>query len=484
MKKNNTAEKTIRNAEQITKALKESTEKSLKDLMNEAIANLIKEDDNADEEDLKDNEENSYDVEDVDTDTVDSDDTQEAENAEEGGEEGAEDATDADDEWSDLEQYKVGDNDYDFTGVDGETALKVYNKLGDDDQIFIKKDEDGNYEVKDEETGAEYVIELNADAEDDETESDDENIDFDFGSDVENSDGTSEINLELGGDDDVEDNAEDDDDTSFDIEIEGDDEEDPVEDENLNEDQNMMVNDYQKKTAMTLPSDKGETSGTDSTTFNAGAPKNGGNSDSTRPYGKRGDDAPFDEKVNECGNTETPANLQEDGQGLNTKHKMVKSTNRLNKDAQNQHVASDPNDATVKALRESAKKIFEKAKEIQAENKKYAACIDKLKKSIYDAATLNVNMGQVIKLLVNETTTANEKKTILERFNNVKTIKEGKTLYETIKRELNESKKNAIVLEKQISAKSSDTLNETTIYQNKTKNPSLDLMERMDNLFK
>ena len=479
MKKNNTAEKTIHNAEQITKALKESTEKSLKDIMNEAISNLIKEDD-AEDEEPKDNEENSYDVEDVDTDIVDSDDTQEAENTEEGGEEGAEDATDADDEWSDFEQYKVGDNDYDFTGVDGETALKVYNKLGDDDQIFIKKDEDGNYEVKDEETGAEYVIELNADAEDDETELDNVSSDFDFDTDSEDGDDTTEFSIEI-GDDDTEDNDEDgDDDTSFDIEIEGDDDED----ESLNEDQNMMVNDYQKKTAMTLPTDKGETSGTDSTKFNAGAPKNGGNSDSTRPYGKRGDDAPFDEKVNECGNTETPANLQEDGQGLNTKHKMVKSTNRLNKDAQNQHVASDPNDATVKALRESAKKIFEKAKEIQAENKKYAACIDKLKKSIYEAATLNVNMGQVIKLLVNETTTANEKKTILERFNNVKTIKEGKTLYETIKRELNESKKNAIVLEKQISAKSSDTLNETTIYQNKTKNPSLDLMERMDNLFK
>lgn len=479
MKKNNTAEKTIYNAEQITKALKESTEKSLKDIMNEAISNLIKEDD-AEDEEPKDNEENSYDVEDVDTDIVDSDDTQEAEKTEEGGEEGAEDATDADDEWSDFEQYKVGDNDYDFTGVDGETALKVYNKLGDDDQIFIKKDEDGNYEVKDEETGAEYVIELNADAEDDKTELDNVSSDFDFDTDSEDGDDTTEFSIEI-GDDDTEDNDEDgDDDTSFDIEIEGDDDED----ESLNEDQNMMVNDYQKKTAMTLPTDKGETSGTDSTKFNAGAPKNGGNSDSTRPYGKRGDDAPFDEKVNECGNTETPANLQEDGQGLNTKHKMVKSTNRLNKDAQNQHVASDPNDATVKALRESAKKIFEKAKEIQAENKKYAACIDKLKKSIYEAATLNVNMGQVIKLLVNETTTANEKKTILERFNNVKTIKEGKTLYETIKRELNESKKNAIVLEKQISAKSSDTLNETTIYQNKTKNPSLDLMERMDNLFK
>ena len=90
----------------------------------------------------------------------------------------------------------------------------------------------------------------------------------------------------------------------------------------------------------------------------------------------------------------------------------------------------------------------------------------------------------MIKILVNKTTTANKKKTIIERFNNDKTIKKGKTVYETIKRELNESKKNAIVLEKQISAKSSNTLNETTIYQNNTKNPSLDLMERMDNLFK
>lgn len=482
MKKNNTAEKTIRNAEQITKALKESTEKSLKDIMNEAIANLIKEGDDIDDE-PKDDEENSYDVEDVDTNVVDSDDTLNTDDPEEGGEEGAEEdvtAADADDEWSDMEQYKVGDNDYDFTGVDGETALKVYNKLGDDDQIFIKKDEDGNYEVKDEETGAEYVIELNADAEDETKESDDTSLDLDLGSDDENDDETSEIELELGDDND-------DDETSFDIEISDDEDEENVDsddEERLDEDQNMMVNDYQKKTAMTLPSDKGETNGTDSTTFNAGAPKNGNNSDSTRPYGKRGDDAPFDEKVNECGNADTVANLEEDGQGLNTKHKMVKSTNRINKGAQNQHVASDPNDATVKALRESAKKIFEKAKEIQAENKQYAACIDKLKKSIYEAATLNVNMGQVIKLLVNETTTANEKKTILERFNNVKTIKEGKTLYETIKRELNEAKKNSIVLEKQISAKSSNTLNETTIYQNKAKNPSLDLMERMDNLFK
>ena len=44
MKKNNTAEKSIIKAEQLSKALKENTEKTLRDLVNETINNLILED--------------------------------------------------------------------------------------------------------------------------------------------------------------------------------------------------------------------------------------------------------------------------------------------------------------------------------------------------------------------------------------------------------------------------------------------------------
>ena len=95
----------------------------------------------------------------------------------EGEEAEVEDTEDAEDEWSDFEEYKVGDNDYDFTGVDGETALKVYNKLNDDDEIFVTKDEEGNYEFKDEETGAEYVIELDADGNDEAEVEDDLDLD-------------------------------------------------------------------------------------------------------------------------------------------------------------------------------------------------------------------------------------------------------------------------------------------------------------------
>ena len=122
-------------------------------------------------------------------------------------------------------------------------------------------------------------------------------------------------------------------------------------------------------------------------------------------------------------------------------------------------------------------------KAIQAENKQYKDNIDRIKKALYEAAVLNVNMGRLVDILVNETTTNDEKKSILNRFNNVKTINEGKALYAAIKAELNESKRTtAPIVEKQF-VTGQQSLNETTIYSN-TENPSLDLMNRMDDLYK
>ena len=80
MKKNNTAEKAVLGAEKIANALKESTEKSLRDIINETINNLII-------EGVEDTENDSYDVQDVEPDeTPEVSDV----NAEDGGEEGAE----------------------------------------------------------------------------------------------------------------------------------------------------------------------------------------------------------------------------------------------------------------------------------------------------------------------------------------------------------------------------------------------------------
>ncbi len=125
-----------------------------------------------------------------------------------------------------------------------------------------------------------------------------------------------------------------------------------------------------------------------------------------------------------------------------------------------------------------------KAKQIQEENKKYKEYIEEIKKSLTEAAVLNVSLTQALKLLAENTTSAKEKKAIIERFNGVKTIKESKQLYETIKSELNESKTSGAKINTSFAVAPKNTLNETTIYGKKVTNPSLDLMNRMENLYK
>lgn len=481
MKKNNTAEKTICDAERITKALQEGTEKSLRAIVNETIANLVMEEEDKSGDDEQ---EDGYSVEDVNTEEVPvvTDDNggedanvDEPENGEgdeasvDDGEEGSEEGN-ADDEWSDFEQYKVGDNDYDFTGVDGDEILKVYNKLGDDDQIFVKKEDDGTYSVKDDETGAEFVIELNPDALGGEANVDDaadSAEDVDVNVDGEGEGDGVEVNLDDEGDDngEIEINLNDDDDES-------------LNEENLGYTDSYQKDVFDKKFNMNEPADSKTTNDWDE-----GAPKG-----AEKPWAGKGDGKPFEKSVNECGaacgnkpaNPNLDANLEEDGSGLNTKHANKKSTNHINRGAQNQHQSSE--DGEYKALRESVNKIVAKARAIQAENKQYVDCINKIKKSLYEAAVLNVNMGKLVDILVNETTTKDEKKRICERFNNVKTITEGKELYSTIKSELKESVSTKPAVEKQFVAESKN-LNETTIYQN-VNDPSIDLMNRMDNLFK
>lgn len=494
MKKNNTAEKAALDAEKITKALQESTEKSLKDLINEAISEVIAKEDEPEEG----SEEDSYDVEDVEsseTPEVSDDDS-----VENGGEEGGEGAAadnaegadgDDADEWSDYEQYKVGDDDYDFTGVDGDEILKVYNKLGDDDELFVKKEDDGTYSVKDNETGAEFVIELNPenlDAASEEGGEEGNDISLELGdeptSEPEGEDFSDNVD-DLGGDDSLEsgENSPEGGDDEIEIDL-GDDDEDELNEENLGYTDSYQKNVFDKNISMNEPAD-----GKATYSMDGGAPK-----DSEKPWAGKGDSKPFgdkkvDENVDECGGmgaaaqvpSSPDANLEENGGTI-----ASTDARHMKKGQIGQHRPNAPEYSKRKEdspLSESVKKIVAKAKAIQAENKQYKENLDKIKKSLYEAAVLNVNLGRLVDILVNETTTKDEKKQILTRFNNVKTINEGKELWVSIKSELKESKKStAPIVEKQFVA-NSQSLNETTIYSS-ANDPSLDLMERMDNLYK
>ena len=491
MKKNNTAEKTILEAEKLSEALKEGTHNSLKDIMNEAINRFITESEDVDDED-------KFEVEDVDTEEIPSSDNTCCKDGEcmNDTEEGDKD----DDDWSDMEEYKVGDNDYDFTGVEGDDILKVYNKLGDDDQIFVKKDEDGNYEVKDEETGAEYVIELNADPdESDETDSDfgdeDNEIEIEMDSDSEPEDTDDEVEFEFGDDEDNE-NEED--------------------DEMLNETELGYTNTYQDDVMpglnMNEPANPKATYSMD-----GGVPK--GNK---RPYSgyEKKDGDPFKDEVSEGLDEMNPLmagmafqagkeivdNVVNDGseneaaieEATNVGGFVQQRTASMSrattsgkdsgrqKNVRNKRTADNGQETgTERPISEAfVRNIVSKAKQIQNENKQYEDALAKIKVSLKEAAVLNVNLAQIVKLLSENTTNASEKKSIVERFSSVKTIKESKMLYDTIKRELSSNGNSTVMLEQQISANGSNVLNETTMYQNTESNPSLDLMNRLDNLYK
>lgn len=433
MKKNNTTEKSVLNAEKISKALKEGTERTLQNIIKEAIDNIILEsEEEIVDEPIDDEEEtaaeDSFEVEDVDSDDEPKETEEDAEEATE--EDSIEDETE--DEWSDFEEFKTDENDYDFTGegVDaGEKLIKIFDMIEDGDHVIVTKD--GNeLEISNETTGESDVVELDSEDADDDSE---------------------EIDIELDDEDDS-------------IEIEIDDEDDDVEVEIDDEDEDLTEStdlgytvDCQKKTAMTTPSDKEVANSKD--TYSMDDVPTG---DEKRYGHSKGDAKPFGEDTIEEGASRTIVKHRTTAKsGANVKPRV--------KGAHNVSVNGE-----LKSVVENIKKENEALKE----------GIKSLKTSIKEAAVLNVNLGRIVNLLVNETTTRDEKKSILNRFSKVKTINEGATLYETIKCELNENKKSSLNIDTAVVAETKASLNETTFYQDRKSNPSLNLMDRMDNLFR
>lgn len=475
MKKNNNTEKAALDAIKISEALKKGTEKNLQSLINEAISNVIKESD--DDDDDKETEKDEETKETKETEEIASEKDTAADSEEDdvtpddesdmGSEMDDEESEDADDEWSDFDDYKVGDDEYDVTDEDDETALRIYNKLDDSDELVVTKDGEGNYEFETED-GNEYVIELPDESlfpetEDDDVEDDDVDIDFggedeeEFDLDDDDAESESDTDFELELDD--EDNEDDED-----FELELDDEEDF--DDELNEEENFIVNDYQKNP---FPGLKMNEPANSSATYSmdGGAPKG-----TERPYGKVGDGDPYGE-ANE--GTNVGGRVQQH----TTSKSNIPSGRREYVHPQTLRNASAAGER-VENINEAMKKL----RALQNENKQYKKALSAIKSSLKEAAVLNVTLGQVVKILCENATSKSEKKSIVERFNKVKTIKECKSLYETISRELNENKRTVVNIDKGYTTNSSKSLNETTIYSKENDNPSINLMKRMDNLWK
>lgn len=66
-----------------------------------------------------------------------------------------------------MDAFKTGEDEYDLTNSSIEDVVKVFKRIDNNDSVIVKKLDDGKINLSDNETGAEYVIDLNGDSDSD-----------------------------------------------------------------------------------------------------------------------------------------------------------------------------------------------------------------------------------------------------------------------------------------------------------------------------
>lgn len=481
----------------LANSLKENTESAVKTLLDEAVrdtyAKLLSEDDDKDyeEEEVEDTSSDiTNDAESVDaaTDDVEGTDTgMEADEsiddaAVEGGDDtvvdGAEEGgepSDEGDEWAEFDKYKISDDEYDFSNAEDEEIVKVYKLMKNDDQILVHKDDNGNVNIQDNETGAEYLINLGDNGEatgvaasepSDDVITDDEGAD-DFGAEDDFENENNDMNEST--------------ERMFELVLEY--------------DSNVGYTDnYQKKDVMTNPGmsepgknvndwDAGVPHGTEKPWSGYPGKKNKADKPFNAGKGKQLEEeeavegaveAPVEEATNVGGfvqqNSASISHVP-NSNGRNARS-MSKGGKRV-KGTVTPRYSGGEEDTVSESFMKRANKVL-------AENKELKATLTDVMTSLKEAAVTNHNLGMIIKLISENSTTQDEKKEIISRFSNeAKTVEASKNLYESISRDLQKSKKMNITEEASLTVEGSKKINETKIYQSPDVLDSLDLMHRM-----
>lgn len=420
--------------EQLAASITEGTKNTLRDILSEAVSNYLREEVlNEDDDDTEDAEE-TPDVETSDVEEFDetSDDAENAEEAPEEADEAeeaeagadniedaeADDAEDDGDEWADFADYKIGDDEgseeYDFTQeTDPNKLVKVFKLMKNDDQVSVVKDGD-KVSIKDNEEGTEYVIELDAEASNDNDELNDE---FTMAESVGYTDNYQD--------------------------------KDPIEGLSMDGSAPKGTKDWHK--------------GVPTGTKKPWAGK--GKSD---PFGKKAEKV-FEITLNDDVAVEEP--IEENATTSKyQQRRMVKTM--VPADAYVQDGAHEVSQAGKLKVESLQKKIDAAL----LENKQLKETVAKVSKIMKEAVQVNVNLGHIVRLMVENSTTKAEKEDIVKRYNNVKSNDEAKALYESISSELKKSHA-TIVTEQTTTVEPSKKINESKIYDEP--NSVRDMMKRM-----
>lgn len=307
-----------------------------------------------------------------------------------------------DDDWAEFDKYKNNDGEYDFSTMeDGENAVKVFKLLNDEDEVVVKKDGDV-INIKDNETGSEYVVQLG--------------------------DGIADV--EEQAEENFVSNGEDVDETLYEVDL--------------------------SKLGKVIAESIGGMASCDLK--------------GTQKESKEEDETLTEEDVVE---DENPI----DENGTKTKQNSTKMTLKPNK---GQRL---PMGAPKRGPGLQAEDILRKLKTIEEENNTLKNALVKFKGALQEAALLNVNLGQIVKLIGENTTSKEEKVEIIQRFDKeAKTIAQSKQLYESIKHGLNKKGVPTIVAEKQFTKTAN--VSENKVYQAQGAAHIISLMDRIGNIGK
>lgn len=446
------------------------------------------------------------------------------------------------DVWDEISDCMDSDGEYDLRGKDIKTVLKVIQNMEPGDGLRFIKNDDETATVETEDGDTEFVIDITDDGDNAEP-NDFENDMNPEGNAIDGGDGMSPEGTEDGEGmtDDIDlgniesDDQGEDGEMTFELEL-GDDNDETQNDDMVNEGNvNLGYTDnYQNKSAMTMPTDKGEGEG--DSRFDDGAPKGGANNkkrwvghdgqNGGNPYSQK-TKQPMTEETNECGNNEcnnecneetifevemnmpsTPdMSVDEAASSTSGRHggfgRGVTRKQRGNDADRGQirnghHNAEEPSKFRgtgdgYKEVDENKNRIAaieRQASAVLAENKELKDIAAQIKQQLNEAVLINASLAKVIKLITENATSREEKINILNRFNKVQSLNECKNLYSQISTELKSAHKvnNSNLLDKQLSEAKGQNKNmivETNMLnQSEDLNKILDLNERLMRLGK
>ena len=496
----------------VNSLLREAVAEEYSKIMAEGFDKDDEDEDTEEENEVKDTEIEETDTEDYeDSDTEESDDDEFSEEDVDGEDE--EESDDDDEAWDEFDDYKVEGSveQYDFSKADDDTVVKAYKRLADDDQVVVKLDKQNNtLELKDDSAGVEYLIDLNLDDED----CDGEECSIEIITDDDNINESTMIELVLN---------EDKDNTGY----LGNkyQKQDVLPQLNMTGERTEGTSDwtsdkfpkgkekrYGKGTGNSTPfTENDELEG--EVTEECNVPVKDVDSWGTNGKGKMDSSDKFNdygvnqkpktkkvpswgtdlsEDIEECGGIDEEDNF-DDGGSIEEATNVGGAVQQRSKGSKshipsgrkkygpypknNVSVAGEyEGDININIKQESMRR---KHNQIVAENKEMKKQLKKLTGMMKEAAVTNMSLGQIVKLLNENSTTQDEKQEIYARFNNVKSIKESKDLYNTISLELSKKNKMNINESKQYSVESSQKINENTIYASKDLMTSLDLMHKI-----